>query len=268
MPKIRKPRRNRAMRFLLAVVHLPRQVQFALLAAVLAGTSYIYADAVARTAEEVSAKLGFRVADVTVEGRERTRREDLMRRVDVQRGRAILSVDLDATRRRIEELPWVADAVVLRHLPDRLHIRITERAPFALFKQGKTLTLIDRSGVAITRHHLEGFARLPVVSGAGAEYRAAALVDMLEDYPVVRNRFVGAEWVNGRRWTLHLDHGGVVHLPESGVGTALTRLMTLERERRVLAEKNQAIDLRLPDRILLRPEQKRSEPAQSGEGVS
>ena len=39
---------------------------------------------------------------------------------------------------------------------------------------------------------------------------------------------------------------------------ALDRLMTLEKERRVLAIENQAIDLRLPDRVLLRPANERS----------
>ena len=54
-----------------------------------------------------------------------------------------------------------------------------------------------------------------------------------------------------------LDHGGEVHLPATGITGALDRLMQLERDRRILAEKNQAIDLRLPDRVLLRPREER-----------
>jgi hypothetical protein len=34
--------------------------------------------------------------------------------------------------------------------------------------------------------------------------------------------------------------------------------MQLEKDRRILAVENQAIDLRLPDRVLLRPDSKRS----------
>jgi cell division protein FtsQ len=78
-------------------------------------------------------------------------------------------------------------------------------------------------------------------------------MDMLQDYPVVRNRLVAAEWIGGRRWSLTLDHGGAVHLPDKNVQNALNRLMDLERKRRILAVENQSIDLRLPDRILLRP---------------
>ena len=44
-----------------------------------------------------------------------------------------------------------------------------------------------------------------------------------------------------------------MHLPAKNVQNALNRLMELERERRILAVENQNIDLRLPDRILLRP---------------
>ena len=50
-----------------------------------------------------------------------------------------------------------------------------------------------------------------------------------------------------------MDHGGAMHLPAKNVQSALDRLMDLERERRILAVENQNIDLRLPDRILLRP---------------
>ena len=65
------------------------------------------------------------------------------------------------------------------------------------------------------------------------------------------------DWWRRVDWRVPLepdfDHGGAVHLPAKNVQNALNRLMDLERERRILAVENQSIDLRLPDRILLRP---------------
>ncbi len=202
---------------------------------------------------EASAKAGLHVMDITVEGRRRTQREDLLAVTQIDAGMPILQVDLDAMQTRIKKLPWVHNVTVVRRLPDIIHLQVREHEPFALYEEGRKIALIDKNGDVIIRNHLQTFEHLPVLSGSGAPIRAQALMDMLQDYPVIRNRLVAAEWIGGRRWSLTLDHGGAVHLPAKNVKNALSRLMDLERERRILAVENQSIDLRLPDRILLRP---------------
>lgn len=207
----------------------------------------------------VTAEAGFRVNDITVEGRKRTQRADLLSVIGVQQNTPIFALDLDAIHARIEDLPWVEKAVISRRLPNLVHVQLNEREAFAFYREDERLTLIDRGGVAITSHHLRQFAHLPVFSGQGATLRAADFMDLLADYPVLRNRMIAAHWTGERRWTVQLDHGGEVHLPATGIMAALDRLMQLERDRRILAEENKAIDLRLPDRVLLRPrEQRRS----------
>ncbi|MEC8322934.1 MAG: FtsQ-type POTRA domain-containing protein, partial [Pseudomonadota bacterium] len=91
-------------------------------------------------AENVSAmthksleKSGFGLRDVTVEGRYNTKRAELRRVIQARIGESILKIDLDATRVRIENLPWVKSATVTRVLPDLLHIQIEERKAFALW---------------------------------------------------------------------------------------------------------------------------------------
>ncbi|HCQ81394.1 MAG TPA: hypothetical protein DIT66_01105 [Rhodobiaceae bacterium] len=207
---------------------------------------------------QATAATGLQVADITVEGRRRTQREDLLTAIDIAPGAPILEVDLTAVQARVKTLPWVQSVSVIRRLPGIIHLHISEREPFALYKDGTKTALIDKSGDVITRKYLKVFAHLPVLSGSGAPIRAQSLMDMLQDYPVVRNRLVAAEWIGGRRWSLTLDHGGAVHLPAKDVQNALNRLMDLERERRILAVEKQSIDLRLPDRILLRPVGKNS----------
>lgn len=205
----------------------------------------------------LTAEAGFRVNDITVEGRKRTQREDLLTVIGVKQNAPIFALDLDSIHARIEDLPWVEKAVVSRRLPNLVHVRLSEREAFAFYREADKLTLIDRGGVTITSHHLRQFAHLPVFSGQGATLRAADFMDLLADYPVLRNRMIAAHWTGDRRWTIQLDHGGEVHLPASGITAALDRLMQLESDRRILAEKNQAIDLRLPDRVLLRPREER-----------
>ncbi|MBE8219749.1 MAG: FtsQ-type POTRA domain-containing protein [Alphaproteobacteria bacterium] len=199
-----------------------------------------------------SAAAGFRIDYVDVEGRKRTQRKDLQKAVGLQRGQPIFTIDLHAIHNRVLALPWVREAIIMRRLPDRVNIIVREYEPFALYQDGKDKVLVNRAGVKITRQHLKQFRNLPTFSGAGVLPRAAGLMDLLADYPVVRNRLAAAHWAGQRRWDLVLDHGGTIHLPESDIRTALDRLMQQERQRRVLAQK-QVIDLRLPDRILLRP---------------
>ena len=205
----------------------------------------------------LTAQAGFRVNDITVEGRKRTQREDLLSVIGVEQNAPIFALDLDTIHARIEDLPWVEKAVISRRLPNLVHVRLNEREAFAFYRDDNKLTLIDRGGVSITSHHLRQFAHLPVFSGQGATLRAADFMDLLADYPVLRNRMIAAHWTGDRRWTIQLDHGGEVHLPATGITAALDRLMQLESDRRILAEKNQAIDLRLPDRVLLRPREER-----------
>ena len=188
-----------------------------------------------------------------MEGRRRTQREDLLAVTQIDAGIPILRVDLDAMQTRIKNLPWVHNVTVVRRLPGIIHLQVREREPFALYEEGRETALIDKNGEVIIRNHLQTFEHLPVLSGSGAPIRAQALMAVLRDYPAVRNRLAAAEWIGGRRWSLKLDHGGAMHLPAKNVQNALNRLMELERERRILAVENQSIDLRFPDRILLRP---------------
>ena len=216
----------------------------------------------------LTAQAGFRVNDITVEGRKRTQREDLLSVIGVEQNAPIFALDLEAIHARIEELPWVEKAVISRRLPNLVHVRLSERDAFAFYREGDRLTLIDRGGVSITSHHLRQFAHLPVFSGRGATLRAADFMDLLADYPVLRNRMIAAHWTGDRRWTIQLDHGGEVHLPATGITAALDRLMQLESDGRILAEKNQAIDLRLPDRVLLRPREERRSTLQKVKGAA
>ena len=58
--------------------------------------------------------------------------------------------------------------------------------------------------------------------------------------------------VSARRWTLKIDNGIDVRLPERGAAEAVARLVRLEREQRILDKDVIAIDLRMPDRIVVR----------------
>lgn len=200
-----------------------------------------------------SARMGFVVRDVFVVGRGETPKRTLLDALAVQRGAPILAVDLEAARQRLQALPWVRQASVRRVLPDTLVVEIVERRPLALWQHDKKFALIDEEGEVILRDDVGPFSRLMVVVGEDAPANAAALVQMLASEPELMVRVKAAVRVGGRRWNLHLADGIDVKLPEADPQSAWTRLAQYQRQHRVLDKPVRVLDLRLDDRLVVRP---------------
>jgi cell division protein FtsQ len=112
-------------------------------------------------------------------------------------------------------------------VPDRIDIRVIERAPFAVWRSGERNWLIDRSGRKLQLVPTDLMPQLLRVSGTGAPEEAAALVAVLVDFPQIVGKLDVAERVAARRWTLHLAGGLSVDLPAAGEAEALARLTRL-----------------------------------------
>lgn len=200
---------------------------------------------------QASADSGLRIADVLVEGRNRTERSTLLEILEVARDAPILAFDPHAARDRLEALPWVRRARVERRLPDLVYVRLDEREPLALWQEQGRLSVIDETGDVIDGAAPEAFAHLPVLVGADAPSHAASLLGMLASEPDLGAKVVAAVRVQGRRWNLRLDNGVDVRLPEEQPAAAWAQLATIQREHGLLERDVRAIDLRLPDRLVV-----------------
>ena len=58
--------------------------------------------------------------------------------------------------------------------------------------------------------------------------------------------------VGGRRWNLRLKGGIDVRLPENNTAAAWTRLAKYEKSHQVLERNIRILDLRIPDRLIVR----------------
>jgi cell division protein FtsQ len=96
------------------------------------------------------------------------------------------------------------------------------------------------------------FAYLPLVVGEEANLHTKDYLALLEAAGPLKGRIRAGTLVAGRRWTLKIDNGIDVRLPEHGIGAALARLVKLEREQGILQKDVIAIDLRMPDRVVVR----------------
>jgi cell division protein FtsQ len=201
---------------------------------------------------DLAAGAGLTVQEVVLEGRRNTPVELVREALAVRRGDPILAFDPHAAKERLELISWVRGAHVERHLPGAIRVRLEEREPFAFWQREGRIAVIDRAGEVVTSENIGQFGRLPLVVGAGANRGAAAMVDLMRAAPEVMERTHALVRVSERRWNLKLRNGADVLLPEGHEAAALARLAELHARQNLLDRPLAAIDLRLPDKLVLR----------------
>jgi len=194
---------------------------------------------------------GFAVSRLLIDGRDNVDRDELRSILGVGRGQSVFEPDLAAMKMRLEALSWVKAAVVERHLPDTIYVRLTERQPMALWQRQNKLVVVDRDGTVLTENGLSKFKNLLIIVGNDAPKFAPDLVAMLEAEPDFEKRVESAKWIGDRRWDLFLKNGVEVRLPEEDMGQAIKRLADAQREAQLMDRNVQAIDLRDPLRIVV-----------------
>jgi len=263
-----RTRRRRAMpRW---AITLSRTVSVALVVGVACG-SVFYAwragwleaagQAVGHVALEATAGLGFRVNEVLVEGRQGAERATLLSTVGVKRGDPILAFNVADAQRALEQLPWVSSATVERRLPDTIYIRLVERRPMALWQHNQKFYLIDREGTILADKGFDVFKQLPILVGSDAPANAPQLLRELASEPELAERVEAAVRVGGRRWDIKLRNGVMIKLPENDSEVAIHRIAKLATTQALLDRDIVAVDLRLPDRLVVQTAEPSEQPA-------
>jgi cell division protein FtsQ len=197
--------------------------------------------------------LGLAVNDIEVEGRATTDTATILAALGARAGTPILAVSPSRAKEQLEALPWVRSAAIERRLPGTLFVRLVERKPLAVWQHDGKQELIDRDGTVIPVTDLSRFAKLPtVVGGDDARHGAAALIDVLSSEPELAARVSAIVLVGDRRWNLRIDDAIDVLLPDDDPAQAWSRLASLERTTQLLQRDVQTVDMRLPDRLVMR----------------
>lgn len=114
----------------------------------------------------------FAVARVEVRGASRMSPEQVMAAAAIPRGTNIFRLDTTNVIDRIEALPEVRRADVVRELPDRVVISVEERRPFTLVHGGR-LHWMDEEGRLLGASPSAVSSPLPVISGLTADELAS-----------------------------------------------------------------------------------------------
>ncbi len=202
---------------------------------------------------DIAQAIGLGLDQVAVTGHRFTSDESIFKALDLAETRTLAQFDPKAARRRLEDLPWVATAELTRVYPGQLNVRITERAPFALWRHDGSEELIDKTGRMLQLVTAGSVTHLPIVAGEDAPREAHAIVVLLSRYARLREAYGSAERVNGRRWSIHLKTGGRIELPADGEALALSQLEASGDWAALLSGGAKIIDLRAGGRIAVRP---------------
>ena len=204
-----------------------------------------------RIEEFVARQIDARVKHVLITGTKYTTPKELEEALGLKKGASLVGFNANAARERLESLPWVRVASVVRELPSTVKVEIYEHRPLARLATADGVWIINPDGEQITKTTPE-FDHLPLLQGDGAAAQASALFSMLASVPDVMQQLTRGTYIGGRRWDLSFADDVLVKLPADNVPTALKVLGTLNEQRQVLRLKGAIVDLRLPDRIVLR----------------
>lgn len=209
-------------------------------------------ESLTRSMGSFAAHAGFGVDAITIEGLRDTREGDVLDYLAVGPDTSLLGFDIESARDRVRALPWVKEASVRRVYPDTLFVQIEEHAPFARLLDDGRIHLVTLEGEEITDEIGDHHAGLPLVVGEGAPREATEFFNELAERPHVLRQVVALERVGNRRWTLHMNHGVQVHLPETQSADALAQLETMMRRHAILERAIAVIDLRRPEQLVVR----------------
>jgi|GEM_PF-1472556 len=233
-------------------------------------------------------RLGLQIRDILSEGRQRTSAREIYRILEPYYGQSILAIDISAIQQRLQSLPWVREAAVTRHFPDRLTATIVEHRPIALWQptmRQPTMrqptvaqpnavrtpsgpSLVSDRGDIIRISAVSPYRHLPILSGADAPSAAADLLRLVGSEPSLVRLVTGAERVDSRRWNVFIDGRIEVRLPERAPELAWQRLARLHDEQSLLTRAVEAVDLRLDDRVIVRLADEVLNPPSAGPAAS
>ncbi|MGH9455060.1 MAG: cell division protein FtsQ/DivIB [Terriglobia bacterium] len=191
-------------------------------------------------------------------------------------GVQLFRLDLDALRGRVEAIPWVESATLVRAFPGKLEVQLAERVPVGFVNVGGEIKLIDRGGVILEPPQRARFD-FPVLWGLDSISSVADRKARLSLY-LEFNREVAGEVAKSGWMVSEVDLTDAQNLKALLVQGSYTVLAYLgqrkfaERFHRFVVLMPQVIssgtivgtmDLRYPDQVVVNPAG--SPPPQNGE---
>jgi cell division protein FtsQ len=202
-----------------------------------------------RIAGKLASLVGMAADDIQITGIEHHDPALVLSLIHVTAGGSLMQFDAAKAKSTLESQNWISAASVQRKFPNQLEIVLRERTPFAIWQKDGKHFVIDRDGVAMSGLDAMQLKDLPMVTGEGANLAAAEIINQLVVNPELMSKLAAAARVGKRRWTLYLDNGVKIALPEQGIEQALREVKILDASEQILSRGISELDLRVPGQV-------------------
>lgn len=219
----------------------------------------------------------FEIRAIKIHGLQRISRESVLRRMALGNRPTLLTIPLDAVRKRLLDEPWIAAVTVHKIFPDTLWVEIAEREAVAVIPTGTRMSLVDSDGVLLGEPGEEA-ASLPRVDGLDSRALASGdagersrLKSAMELVSSIKNGPLADRAEYGLRVAVSASDGVSVDLPplsgedgvlrlklgRDGIDEKLRRFVLIEKDvmRRASQEGKTGaeVDLRFTRQVIVRP---------------
>jgi cell division protein FtsQ len=207
------------------------------------------------------------VSHVSVRGNTRLTSGEVEALVDGIRGQSLLLVDLNRYRKRLMDSPWVADVTLWRVLPSTVEVRVVERVPMAVARQGQQLYLIDRAGTIVDEFGpqykefdlpiVDGLITSTSTTGTPVDRTRLALTarffDALQSRPDLRQRVSQVDVSDAHDLVVLLDSDeAFLHLGEDRFIERIRTFFELSPTLHDRFQNVDYVDLRFDERVYIR----------------
>jgi cell division protein FtsQ len=222
------------------------------------------------------------VTDVEVRGARGLGQAAIRAAAAIEPGDNIFTIDVDAVIDRVEALPGVRSARVIRHLPRRVVVQVEEREPFALVNPvtGGRLLWVDVEGHLVAAERRPGAPPLPILSGVGGIARAAdqpPADDLRTGLALLRtvqrvggrvaDRVSEIDLAPSEGPVLYLVDGTAVRMGTAAWDERLARLEGVLTDLDSRGERVAGVDLRFRDLVVLTPGRRAPGPGDRRDGA-
>lgn len=199
---------------------------------------------------------GFDLQDIIVSGRVRTSLDEINQALSLHRHDNFFNIDVVELKQQLEDLPWIRDVTIKRSfLPNILQIKIKEKEILALWQLNKQFYPLDLDGYVIEAEYKPDKPILLVIGEDAPEHILELLQTIKNINPDYIHRIKAANYISKRRWDIIFDdinQGITVKLPAENYKATLIKLINLDKTSSILKRKLTIIDLRLPNKMIVK----------------
>lgn len=106
----------------------------------------------------------FNIATIKVSGNEKVSRNEILALAGVSPGTNIFQMNRELTQNSVKIHPMVKDTQVIRHLPQTIEIKVTERQSWAIIPYQDIFLVIDEEGICIDKINEMPKSYIPIIT--------------------------------------------------------------------------------------------------------